>query len=217
MDPINTQDLNKVKQEIDELRAEINRNNYLYYVLDQPEISDAEYDDLMKRLKALEDEYPRFVTPDSPTQRVGAPPVAAFGIVRHRVPLLSLAAVYNKDDLYAWFTRTGKLIGRTQFDFTCEHKFDGLTVALTYVDGVFTIGATRGDGFQGENVTANLKTIGSIPLSVPRGKVTRPLRGAGRGLHAQDRPGKAQPGAGERRAAPLRQPPECGGGLFKTA
>ncbi len=165
-----TEDLTKTKQEIDELKAEINRHNYLYYVVNAPEISDAEYDVLMQRLRALEAKYPQFLTPDSPTQRVGAPPVTAFGVVRHRLPLLSLAAVYNKDDLFAWFTRTAKAIGRTQFDFTCEHKFDGLTVALTYVDGVLTVGATRGDGYQGENVTANLKTIRTIPLSVPKNK-----------------------------------------------
>jgi DNA ligase (NAD+) len=169
-DLVKNEDLNKIKQEIDELRAEINRNNYLYYVLDQPEISDAEYDALMQRLRELEAKYPQFVTPDSPTQRVGAPPVAAFGIVRHRIPLLSLAAVYTKEDLFAWFTRTGHALGVKQFDFVCEHKFDGLTVALTYVDGAFTIGATRGDGIQGENVTNNLKTIRTIPLTVPKDK-----------------------------------------------
>lgn len=169
-DPVTAENLNKVKQEIDELRAEINRNNYLYYVLDAPEISDAEYDRLMQRLRELEAKYPQFITPESPTQRVGAPPVAAFGVVRHRMPLLSLAAVHDKDELFAWFTRTARLTGRPRFDFTCEHKFDGLTVALTYVDGILTVGATRGDGYQGENVTANLKTIGSIPLFVPRNK-----------------------------------------------
>ena len=169
-DPVKTGGLTKIKQEVDELRAEINRHNYLYYVQNAPEISDAEFDRLMQRLRELEAKYPQFVTPDSPTQRVGAPPVVAFGIVRHAVPLLSLAAVYNKEDLFAWFARTNRLLGVKQFDFVCEHKYDGLTVALTYVDGIFSVGATRGDGYQGENVTANLKTIRSIPLSVPRSK-----------------------------------------------
>jgi DNA ligase (NAD+) len=161
------EDLTRIKQQLAELRAEITRHNHLYYVLDQPEISDAAYDALMRRLRDLESANPGLVTPDSPTQRVGAPPVAAFGIVRHRLPLLSLAAVYNRDDLFAWFTRTGRTLGTPQFDFVCEHKFDGLTVALTYEKGSFTIGATRGDGFQGENVTNNLKTIRTVPLSIP--------------------------------------------------
>jgi DNA ligase (NAD+) len=169
-DPVKRDDLTKIKEEIGGLRAEINRHNYLYYVQNAPEISDAEFDRLMQCLRELETKYPRFVMPDSPTQRVGAPPVVAFGILRHRMPLLSLAAVYNMEDLFAWFTRTNRLLGVKQFDFVCEHKYDGLTVVLTYVDGMFTTGATRGDGYQGENVTANLKTIRSIPLSVPKGK-----------------------------------------------
>ena len=161
-------DLAKVKERIEQLRAEINRHNYLYYVLDSPEISDAEYDELMRELKQLEEQYPQFLTPDSPTQRVGAAPVEAFGVVEHPLPLLSLGNAFSKDELLAWYTRTLKLVAGQPFKFACEHKIDGLAVALTYVNGQLTTGATRGDGFRGEDVTQNLRTIRSIPLSVPK-------------------------------------------------
>jgi len=161
-------DLAKVKQRIEQLRAEINHHNYLYYVLDSPEISDAEYDELMRELKQLEEQYPQFLTSDSPTQRIGAAPVEAFGVVEHPLPLLSLGNAFSKDELLAWYTRTSKLANKSQFDFACEHKIDGLAVALTYVNGQLTTGATRGDGFHGEDVTQNLRTIRSIPLSVSK-------------------------------------------------
>jgi len=165
--------LDEVKEKIEKLRAEINRHNYLYYVLDSPEISDAEYDGLMRELKQLEEQYPQYLTPDSPTQRVGAAPVEAFGVVEHPLPLLSLGNVFSEEELLAWYTRTSRLLAEPQFNFVCEHKIDGLAVALTYVNGQLTSGATRGDGFRGENITQNLRTIRSIPLSVPRGAPTR--------------------------------------------
>ncbi len=161
-------DLDKVKQRIEKLKAKINHHNYRYYVLDSPEISDAEYDELMRELKGLEENYPQFLTPDSPTQRVGAAPVEAFGVVEHPYPLLSLGNAFSQDELLAWHTRISKLVGGQQFDFAGEHKIDGLAVALTYVNGQFTTGATRGDGFRGEDITQNLRTVRSIPLSVPR-------------------------------------------------
>jgi DNA ligase (NAD+) len=158
----------EAKARIERLRAEINHHNYRYYVLDSPEISDAEYDDLMRELKQLEEQYPQFLTPDSPTQRVGAAPVEAFGVVEHPLPLLSLGNAFSKDELMGWHTRTVKLVGGSPLDFVVEHKIDGLAVALTYVDSQLVTGATRGDGFRGENITQNLRTIRSIPLSVPR-------------------------------------------------
>ncbi len=160
--------LDELKARIEQLRAEINHHNYRYYVMDSIEISDAEYDDLMRELKELEEKHPRFLTPDSPTQRVGAAPVEAFGVVEHPLPLLSLGNAFAKDELLGWYTRTVKLVGNTPFDFVGEHKIDGLAVALTYADGQLTTGATRGDGFRGENITRNLRTIRSIPLSVPK-------------------------------------------------
>jgi len=158
----------EAKGRIEKLRTEINHHNYRYYVLDSPEISDAEYDNLMRELKQLEEEHPKFLTPDSPTQRVGAAPVEAFGVVEHPQPLLSLGNVFSGEELLAWYTRTVRLTGNTGFDFVGEHKIDGLAVALTYVDRQLTTGATRGDGFRGENITQNLRTIRSIPLSVPK-------------------------------------------------
>jgi len=166
-------ELSQVKQRIEQLRAEINHHNYRYYVLDSPEISDAEYDELMRELKQLEEQYPQFLTLDSPTQRVGAAPVEAFGVVEHPLPLLSLGNAFSKDELVAWYNRTSKLVAGQQFDFACEHKIDGLAVALTYVDGRLATGATRGDGFRGEDITQNLKTIRSVPLSVPKDAPTR--------------------------------------------
>ena len=162
------EDLTKVKKRIEQLKSAINYHNYRYYVLDSPEISDAEYDELMRELKQLEEKYPQFLTSDSPTQRVGAAPVEAFGVVEHPLPLLSLGNAFSKEELLAWYTRTSKLAGEQQFNFACEHKIDGLAVALTYVDGQLNTGATRGDGFRGEDITQNLRTIRSIPLSVPR-------------------------------------------------
>ena len=162
------EDPSKVRERMEKLRAEINRHSYLYYVLDSPEISDAEYDKLLRELERLEQQYPQFITPDSPTQRVGAAPVEAFGVVEHPLPLLSLGNAFAPEELLAWSTRVSKLIDRQQFDLVGEHKIDGLAVALTYVDGQLTTGATRGDGFRGENVTQNLRTIRSIPLSVSK-------------------------------------------------
>ena len=155
-----------VKERIDRLKTLINFHNYRYHVLDSPEISDAEYDGLMRELRELEEKYPQFLSPDSPTQRVGAEPVSAFGVVEHRLPLLSLGNVFSTDELFAWYTRTSKLVANETFKLVCEHKIDGLAVALTYVDGQLVSGATRGDGYRGENITQNLRTVRSIPLSV---------------------------------------------------
>ncbi len=161
-------DVSKAKQRIAKLREIINHHNYRYYVLDSPEISDSEYDELMRELRQFESEHPEFVTTDSPTQRVGAPPVETFGVVVHPQPLLSLANAFSYEELAAWHKRVSKLLGGRQFDLVCEPKIDGLAVALIYVDGLLVTGATRGDGYRGEDITQNLKTIRSIPLSVPK-------------------------------------------------
>ena len=160
------EDLTNAQSRIAKLREQINYHNYRYYVEDSPEISDAEYDLLMRQLRGLETEHPELLSPYSPTQRIGAAPVEAFGVVEHPYPLLSLGNAFSKDELLAWYARTSKLVPGRQFDFTCEHKIDGLAVALTYINGQLTTGATRGDGFRGEDITQNLKTIRSIPLSV---------------------------------------------------
>jgi len=161
-------DTGKIEHRIEELRETINHHNYRYYVLDRPEISDAEYDTFMRELKRLETERPELIALDSPTQRVGAPPVEAFGVLEHPEPLLSLANAFSYEGLAAWHKRATNLLGKRDFDFVCEPKIDGLAVALTYVDGLLVTGATRGDGYRGENITQNLKTIRSIPLSIPK-------------------------------------------------
>jgi len=151
---------------IDDLRSLINYHNHRYYVLDSPEISDDEYDHLMRELKKLEEEHPELVTPDSPTQRVGAAPVEAFGVVEHRIPLLSLGNAFSDEELEAWYRRITVLAGEDRLDLVCEPKMDGLAVSLVYVDGTLRTGATRGDGYRGEDVTSNLRTIRSVPLSL---------------------------------------------------
>jgi len=161
-------DIDRVKKRVEELREQINYHNYRYYVLDSPEISDAEYDELMAELRRLEEDHPELIIPESPTQRVGAAPVEAFGVVEHPVPLLSLANVFSYDELLAWHKRASNLVPGRDIDFVCELKLDGLAVALTYTGGRLTTGATRGDGYRGEDITQNLRTIKSIPLSVPK-------------------------------------------------
>jgi len=156
-------DMQTVEQ-INALRNELDRHNHLYHVLDQPEISDAQYDALMSELRDLEQANPELVTAESPTQRVGAEPAEGFADVRHPVPMLSLSNAFDDEEFRAWFQRTANLLEREDFDLVCELKYDGLAVALTYEDGVFVRGATRGNGLVGEDVTQNLRTIKSIPL-----------------------------------------------------
>ncbi len=161
-------DIERAGKRIAELREQINYHNHRYHVLDSPEVSDAEYDALMAELRGLEEEHPELITPDSPTQRVGAAPLEAFGVVEHPVPLLSLANVFSSEELLAWHRRISNLVPGREMDFVCELKMDGLAVALTYTDGHLTTGATRGDGYRGEDITQNLRTIKSIPLTVPK-------------------------------------------------
>jgi len=158
--------LHEAKLRVEELRSQIAYHDYRYYVLDSPEISDAEYDELMRELRRLEEQHPELITPDSPTQRVSGQPVEAFGIVEHRVPLLSLANAFNEEELRAWHRRAANLVENERFDMVCEPKIDGLAVALVYENGSFVQGATRGDGLRGENITQNLRTIRSLPLTV---------------------------------------------------
>lgn len=164
----------EAQKRIGELREELNRHNYLYYVLDQPEISDAEYDRLYRELVALEEQYPDLITADSPTQRVGGEPAAGFRSTRHRVPLLSLNNAFSEQELRDFDQRIKRAAGLEDPAYVAELKIDGLTVALTYEDGVLVQGATRGDGVTGEEITANIKTIRTIPLRLrgnPPGQV----------------------------------------------
>ncbi|HEY6960178.1 MAG TPA: NAD-dependent DNA ligase LigA [Candidatus Limnocylindria bacterium] len=155
-----------VEKRVAELRQKIEKANYEYHVLDQPTISDEAYDALMRELTDLEAKHPEVVTPESPTQRVGAAPSTRFAPVEHARPMLSLANVFDETELRAFDQRVRKGLGRDDVGYVCELKIDGLAINLAYQDGVFTQGATRGDGFTGEDVTANLRTIKSIPLSL---------------------------------------------------
>ncbi len=157
--------LKKDSLRIDQLREQLNRYSYLYYVLDNPEIPDSEYDRLYRELQQLEQKYPDLVTPDSPTQRVGELPLESFTQVTHRVPMLSLDNVFSEDELEAFFKRVNdRLELDEEPDINAEPKLDGLAVSLIYEDGLFIQAATRGDGATGENVTQNVKTIHSVPL-----------------------------------------------------
>ncbi|MBN2026386.1 MAG: NAD-dependent DNA ligase LigA, partial [Actinobacteria bacterium] len=155
-------DLEEARARAADLREELNYHSYRYYVLDDPVISDEEYDSSMRELVRIEEEYPELVTADSPTQRVGAPPSAAFQSVQHRVRMMSLDNVFDPDELKAFIHRVENQVGKA--DYICELKIDGAGIALTYEDGLLTRGATRGDGITGEDVTGNLKTIKALPL-----------------------------------------------------
>ena len=155
-----------VKKEIEELREKLRYHEYRYYVLDDPEISDAAYDRMMNRLKELEAAYPELVTPDSPTVRVGGAPREGFSTVRHARPMLSLDNAFSYDALREWDRRVREGSGQEKIEYVAEHKFDGLSISLQFEDGVLTRGVTRGDGTTGEDVTPNVKTIRSIPLRV---------------------------------------------------
>ena len=153
-------------ERLPQLCKDIAYHNYRYYVLDDPLISDGEYDRLMRELRELEDMYPELITPDSPTQRVGAAPAEGFAEVQHAVPMLSLANAFSYEELEAWHRRVVNLLEGAEFQMVCELKIDGLAVSLTYEGGRLVQGATRGDGYRGEDVTHNLRTVKSIPLSL---------------------------------------------------
>ncbi len=162
-------DIETARQQAADLREQITYHNYRYHVLDSPTISDAEYDALVDALRAVESDFPELVTPDSPTQRVGAAPSETFSKVIHPAPILSLDKATSAEELSAWQTRISRLLpgDTTQLAFVVEPKFDGLTVVLHYIEGQLILGATRGDGQIGEDVTANLRTIRSLPLHIP--------------------------------------------------
>ncbi|HEY9380423.1 MAG TPA: NAD-dependent DNA ligase LigA [Burkholderiales bacterium] len=161
----------EIRTQATRLRDEIEAHNHRYYVLDAPSISDAEYDALFRELQALEARYPELISPDSPTQRVGATPLTAFTPVRHRLPMLSLNNAFSDEDIEAFDRRVRDTLGIDMVTYYCEPKFDGLAISLSYEQGRLVQGATRGDGYTGEDVTANLRTVKNIPLRLP---VTEP-------------------------------------------
>ena len=175
-------DKQQAKEKIDALKEVLNQYGYEYYVLDQPTVPDAEYDAKLKELEELEEKFPEFITPDSPTQRVGGTLLEGFEKARHRVPMLSLSNAFNEEDLRDFARRATNALG-TDITYICELKIDGLAVSLTYENGQFVRGATRGDGTVGEDITANLRTVRSIPLVLKdeetlevRGEVFMPKR-----------------------------------------
>jgi len=180
-----------IEKQIEKLREDLRRHEYLYYVQDEPEISDVKFDRMMAELQKLEAEHPELVTPDSPTQRVGGAPRKGFETWRHSPSMMSLDNTYSMEELDEFDRRVRELAGRERVDYVTEHKFDGLSISLLYEGGVLTRGVTRGDGTTGEDVTANVRTIRSIPLRVPaaelkklrlppdfevRGEIIMPLR-----------------------------------------
>ena len=166
-----------IQKQINDLRMQLNDHNYRYYVLDDPLISDSEYDQLFRELQKLETDNPNLITEDSPTRRVGAEPLSSFGSWTHRMPMLSLANAMNEDELAAFDTRVKKgLDTEKDLEYMAEPKLDGLAVELVYENGFFVNGSTRGDGITGEDITQNLKTITAIPLSLRKnGQKTPPL------------------------------------------
>ncbi len=193
--------------QIERLREKIRHHEHLYYVMDAPEITDAEYDELMQQLKALEAAHPALITPDSPTQRVGGKPREGFTKQKHSRPMLSLDNAYNEEELRAWDRRVHELAGAKQIEYVCELKLDGLSLALWYRDGALDKGVTRGDGYTGENVTGNVRTIRSVPLSIAatalkksglpgdfevRGEVIMPIAAFGRMNDEREQQGLAR-------------------------
>jgi DNA ligase (NAD+) len=162
-----------VEKKIEAVREKIRHHEYLYYVVDNPEISDTEFDKLMRELKDLEAQHPELITPDSPTQRVGGKPREGFVKVPHSSPMLSLDNTYNEEELRGWERRVHELSGRKDVDYVCELKLDGMSLALIYKDGKLVRGITRGDGSVGEDVTLNVRTVRSVPLSIPKEKLKK--------------------------------------------
>ena len=206
-----------VDKEVAELRSELNRHNYLYYVEAKPEISDREFDRMMNRLTELEAAHPELVSTDSPTQRVGGQPLEGFATVRHAVPMLSIDNTYSYDELREWDVRVRKgLNPKEPVRYVVELKVDGVAVSLRYEHGKFVLGSTRGDGERGDDITANLRTVREIPLAL-HGSATRLARGSRRSLHDQFRAAPAQRAAGGRRRSAVCQSAELDGRLAQDA
>lgn len=176
----------EIKEKISELRASLHEHNYLYYIKDAPVISDFEFDQMLNSLLELEREYPEFFDANSPTKRVGGGVTKNFKTQLHRYPMYSLSNTYSKEELMQWVTRVKKVLGNEKFEFTCELKYDGASISLTYERGEFLRGVTRGDGSQGDDVSMNLRTIPTIPLELKgdypsffeiRGEIVLPFEG----------------------------------------
>ncbi len=207
----------EIEREIAELRTELNRHNYLYYVEAKPEISDREYDRKMVRLAELEAKHPELMTPDSPTQRVGGEPLGSFATVRHAVPMLSIDNTYSYDELREWDVRVRKGLNRGEpVKYVVELKVDGVAVSLRYEHGKLVQGSTRGDGERGDDITANLKTVREIPLAL-QGRPAPLLEVRGEVYMPNSRAGPAQRAAPRQRRASVCQPPQLDRRLAQDA
>ena len=165
-----------IEKRIQALRESLHRHNYAYYVLDNPEISDGEYDRLFQELQALEEDHPELVTSDSPTQRVGAPPLESFETVAHTIPMLSLENAFNDKDVLDFDERVRRLLKTdVAVRYTAEPKMDGVAVELVYEKGCLTEASTRGDGYRGELITQNVRTIRAVPLVLQAKNVRQPF------------------------------------------
>ncbi len=162
---IDGMDKSKIKSRIEQLVRDINEHNYKYYILAHPVISDYDFDLLLKELEKLEKDYPEFVQPDSPTQRVGGDITKDFKQVKHKYPMLSLSNTYSEDEIRDFEKRIKKIL-EEEVEYECELKYDGVSISLTYINGLLERAVTRGDGVKGDDVTTNIKTINSIPLSL---------------------------------------------------
>ena len=179
--------MEEIQKKISQLSNKLNEHNHLYYIEDAPVITDFKFDQMLSELQDLEKQYPQFKDPNSPTQRVGGGVTKFFDTIEHRYPMYSLSNTYSKDELVQWETRIRKILGvDTEICYTCELKFDGASISLTYENGALVQALTRGDGVQGDAITTNVKTINSIPLKLKgnypkffeiRGEIILPLMG----------------------------------------
>ena len=208
-----------VAEKIAKLRREIEEHNRRYYLLDDPSISDAEYDRMLRELEKLEHAHPEYATPDSPTQRPGTPPLGSFAPAKHLQPMLSLANAFDADELAEFVARVHKGLKTDDVHFICEPKLDGVAVSLLYEGGKLVRGATRGDGETGEDVTANIRTVASVPLELARGdhRPPRRIEIRGRGRHRDRRVRALEHRARGRRRAGVRQPAKCRGRVAPPA
>ena len=205
-------DESQARIQAEELRAQLDYHSYRYHVLDEPEIADAAYDKLMRELQALEERYPELITPDSPTQRVGAPPSELFAPVRHSDRLLSLDNAFNDEELDAWYARVVKELEREPA-LVCEPKIDGVSVAVVYENGRYVRGATRGDGSVGEDITPNIRTIRDLPAS-SNGRPTPWLEVRGE-VYLPSPPSSSERRARRGRARPFANPRNAAAGSLR--
>ena len=164
--------LSEAREKIEKLRREINEHNHRYYVLNQPEISDFEYDILLNELETIEKKFPELITDDSPTRRVGSDVTKEFVQYEHKYPMLSLGNTYNEEEIRDFDSRVRKSVS-SKVDYVCELKFDGASISLTYINGRLQRAVTRGDGNKGDDVTLNVKTIRNIPININVEKIPR--------------------------------------------